>query len=75
MDPDSRPSSGPSTAAPPRVPPDPVLAQAALVEAEATEAEAARADAVTASDPALARLLASIAASRVLHATILQAGA
>lgn len=67
------PSPGSGTA-PPAVPADPAQARAALALAETAAADRARADAVTASDPAFARLLASVTASRVLHATILRAG-
>ncbi len=71
------PATGPppgSGTPPPAVPTEPVQARAALAVAETAAADAARADAVAATDPGFARLLASITASRVLHATILRAG-
>jgi len=58
----------------PAVPPDPDAALAALAGAETAASASARADAVGAVEPALARLLASIAASRALHAYLLDAG-
>lgn len=60
-------SSPPASTAVP-VPPDPAAARAALQALEQVSSDTARDDAVTAVDPALARLLASIAASRAVHA-------
>lgn len=68
-------ATAPPTAAGPPVPADPVAARDGLVAAEQNASAQARTDAVSAVEPALARLLASIGASRALHAVALQSAA
>jgi hypothetical protein len=67
-------STGAGTAGP-TVPADPAAARAALVQAEKVAGDAATASARTARDGEAARLLASIGASRAVHAMLLQAPA
>ena len=66
--------AGPTNTAPP-VPTDPAGARAAVVQAEIVTGEAARDAARQARDGEVARLLASIGASRAVHALLLGAPA
>jgi hypothetical protein len=65
------PASGTSATTGPPVPPDPAAARAALAQAEKVTGEAARDAARLAQDGEAARLLASIGASRGVHALLL----
>lgn len=55
----------------PSVPGDPTAARIELGDLESRASDAARGDAVTSVDPELARLLAAVAASRAVHAALL----